>query len=521
MSDTNDLTRQKDIKKSRFPAVTSLADTAYVDAVLNGQNVKILLSDFIALFGTTGSIEQLGEVTGTPVLNISGTINQIRNIVNGPGVSASLSPQSGVQLGHNFTVDKTGAPIMKNETALSPTLRSLVAGSGISVALQNGFIQIALSGTPVTTKTVIVNEESDFPTAVAGVITLEAETQYLLTNDITTSSRFVLSSDTVVSGSDGTLITLTYSGSGVMFSSTDNSNKIKDIIIVCASGTFCNISCSACSNIFQAVGCRITCATAGTITGMYTVSFQNVLWNVTTDGLTFAGNNEIISFTQNIGSITSGTFVDLSTSTFSGFSLTNSFGVLSAGTTFISGLANSGNVNAGGLATVLNTRALGAGTPLSGVSESDALWEFFANSGINDSRDTILATNAGATVVIAATDTPVIIGATWVEQESSRFSLTAGGRFTYTGKGAFVTFHATITADIVTGTKIPCTFYFFKNGVEITDSGIRRDFTALNAGNFSLLWGDDLETGDYIEVFAENNSTTSDITIINAIVRFD
>jgi hypothetical protein len=253
---------------------------------------------------------------------------------------------------------------------------------------------------------------------------------------------------------------------------------------------------------------------------MFTSNFQNVIWNVITDGITFLNNNSIISFTQNIGQIASGKFVDLGSSTFDGFSFTSSFGVLAAGTVFLSGLADSGNVNAGGLATVFNTRALGDGTPLENISETDALWEFLANSGISDSRNTLLATNAGATVTIAVINTPVIVGATWVLEEESRFEGTAGGRFTYIGKGAFVSLHATISASIVTATD-DCTFYFFKNGNEITNSGIQRTLSAGANANLSLLWGDELETGDYIEIFAENNDTTVNITVDKAIVRFD
>jgi hypothetical protein len=253
---------------------------------------------------------------------------------------------------------------------------------------------------------------------------------------------------------------------------------------------------------------------------MFTASFDTVLWVAGTDGLTFLNNNVIISFFQNVGQIAAGTFLDLGTSTCTGLSFTNSFGTLAAGSTFISGLADSGNINAGGLATVFNTRALGDGTPLENISETDALWEFLANSGISDSRNTLLATNAGATVTIAVINTPVIVGATWVMAEESRFEGTAGGRFTYIGKGAFVSLHATISASIVTATD-ECTFYFFKNGSEITSSGIQRTLSAGANANLSLLWGDELETDDYIEIFAENNDTTVNITIDKAIVRFD
>lgn len=509
----------RDIKKSNFTQQTTIPSGATFDFVYNGANYKISYADMVASFGTVGTISQLGLSTATPILNIDGTDNQIRNIEDGPGVKASVSSHGGVKVEHNFTQGTTGAQILKNSTETQPIFRTILQGSGISVAEQNGYIQIALSATPVTTKTIIVNEEADFPAAVSGVITLEANTEYYMTNDITTSSRFVLGSSTVLTGSDGTLITLTYSGTGIMFTSVNNSNKIKDVIVSCTSGTFCAVSCASCQSVFQVVNTRVLCDTIGTIDGIYTASFQNIIWGVVTDGLTFLNNNSIISFFQNIGTLTAGTFVDLGTSTFDGFTFSNSQGELPAGTILISGAADSGNVNSGGFATVINTRATGLGTPLSGITTSDSLWEFFANNGITDSINSLLATNAGNTVTIAALNTPVIIGATWVSSHESRFEGTAGGRFTYTGKGAHVAISATITAELDgTPTDRNCTFYIFKNGTEVTSSGIQRKLVTGSPGNLSLVWQEDLATNDYLEIFVENNESTEDVIINSAIL---
>lgn len=513
----------KTVRKSQFigKEATDLTDSDSFDFVKNNQNFKVPLSELVKKFGVTGSLETLGEVTGIPVLVIDGTTNKIRNVVGNSGILASISPQDGLQLDHNFEADKTGLPVLADETTEKPKIRSLIQGSGISLAVVNGSIQIAASATPVTTKTVIVNEEADFPSPSAGVITLEADTFYFLTSDIVTVNRFVLQEDTVVGGSDGTLITLEYTGSGNMFTTVNCSNKLRDLIVKCDSGTVFDMTCGLGTGIFQSTNCRFSCATIGSFDGFFVVSFQNTYWQaITTDGFTFLNNNSIISFFQNIGSVSNGTFIDLGSSTFDGFSFTNSLGVLSAGTTFISGLVNSGNVNAGGLASVLNTRALGAGTALSGITSKDALWEFLANSGIPNSRNTMLAINTGTTVTISATNTPVIIGAAWVEQEVSRFTTTTGGRFTYTGNGAFIVLQATISADLATGVD-DCTFYFAKNGSVITDSGVLREIDAGDPGNLTLFWELELITNDYIEVFCENNDATANIIIVSAIVRFD
>lgn len=511
----------KDKKKSDFTAQTVVPSGTYFDFVLNGQNYKISASDMIAAFGTTGTISQKGDPTQTPILNIDGTDNQIRNLEDGSGVKASISPNGGALLDHNFQQDSTGAQILKNITAASPEFRSIVAGSGISVAEQNGFIQIAVSGTPVTTKTVIVNEEADFPTPVLGVITLEDDKSYFITNDITTANRFVLGSNTVVEGEDGTLITLTYSGSGTMFTSVDNSNKIRDIICSCTSGTFLDVSCSVGGSIFQILNSRVNCDTIGTVDGVSTVLFDMVAWAVTTDGITFQNALSLIAFTQNIGTISAGTFVDLGTCTTDGFTFINSQGTLSAGATFLSGAASSANINAGGLATVLNTRALGSGTALNGITTKDTLWEFFGNNGIDDSRTDCLLYNNGTTVTIAAANTPVQIGATWTEVSVSRFTTAADGTVTYVGKGDSVTFNATISATVTGTGPHDSTFYWAVNGSTVAASSVPGKLDNADAGNLSLLWAGDLSTNDTVSVWVENNDNNEDIVITKAVIRID
>ena len=172
--------QSRDIKKSNFIAQDTVADGDTFDFVTTGGvNRKITKEDLVTLFGLIGSIVQEGDVAGTPVLNKSGTVNNIRNIEDGPGVKASVSAQGGVKVEHDFVNDGVGAAIMKNPTDQTITMRSIVAGSGMAVSEQNGTIEVAVSAVPVTTKTVVVNELGDFPTAVGGVITLEDEIRYL------------------------------------------------------------------------------------------------------------------------------------------------------------------------------------------------------------------------------------------------------------------------------------------------------------------------------------------------------
>jgi len=130
-------------KKSQFVQQNTVLANSYLDYVVNGSNYKISYDNFVANLGVTGSIVQSGAVTGAPVLDVDGSVNKIRTIENGSGVLANVSAQNGIILSHNFTANADGLPILLNTTAASPTIASIVAGSGISVAaINDGGIQI-------------------------------------------------------------------------------------------------------------------------------------------------------------------------------------------------------------------------------------------------------------------------------------------------------------------------------------------------------------------------------------------
>jgi hypothetical protein len=124
-------------KKSDFVAQDTVLANSFMDYFVNNTNYRISYQDLVAGLGVTGSIVTTGDVSGSPVLEIDGTVNKIRNIENGSGIVTSITPTNGVKVSHNFTANADGLPILLNTTAASPTIASIVAGSGISVAAVN------------------------------------------------------------------------------------------------------------------------------------------------------------------------------------------------------------------------------------------------------------------------------------------------------------------------------------------------------------------------------------------------
>lgn len=507
------MTREKDIRKSDFIEITQSESGDYLDLVRNGQNFKIKQSNLVTDFGVTGSLVPVGGASAIPVLETIASVNNIRGMEGGSGISTTLSAQNGVSIQQNYDVDKGGVPIMINETALQPTLVSLEAGAGISVGASGKSIQIALSATPPSTKTVIVYEEADFPSPVGDLITLEPDTYYQVVADISTANRLKFQEGTILAGSDY-IITLAYTGVGIFINAADVNFKLTNISITAATGTIGDASSSTGAHFFRAFLCNFSGLNAGNIHNFAALLFNNCNFtSVTGTGLTFTGNFRIalfetVGFTMPSGT---GNAMTLGTATFDYLLLDK--GLLEINTTgyVISGLANSGNINAGGLGTIVNSRQFGTATFSDNITAFDDRWESQLNGDLYNSVDVLLATHAGATIAIASASTPVIIGATWTAIDNYRFTGVASGRFTYTGKGSHVSITASISGSAATATHT-YNFYIYKNSVQVTGSVVTRVFTT-SIGNVSMIWEELLDTNDYIEIWIENTTGNADFDL--------
>jgi len=173
-------------KKSEFVQQSTVLANSYLDYVVNGTNYKISYDNFVSGLGVTGTIVQEGAVTGTAILDVDGAVNQIRNLEAGPGIVTSVSAENGAKISHNFTAGADGLPILLNTTAASPTIASIVAGSGISVATVNDSgIEISSIGADIygqvtmqdnSTATNIVTQGS--PVKVAGTWAAQIESNF-------------------------------------------------------------------------------------------------------------------------------------------------------------------------------------------------------------------------------------------------------------------------------------------------------------------------------------------------------
>lgn len=520
----NDFTgRSQGRRKSRFPALTTIPSDATFDFVSNGTNYKITAADFFAALGVTGSIEQGGAETGTPVLDIQGSVNKIRNIENGSGVKAQVSPENGVTLSHNFLFDNTGAALSQDPSLPQPVLRSLTAGSGINVSASGGTIQISSTDVPASNKTVIVSTKSDFPAAVGGVITLADDTVYYIRNDINMGTdRFTLGDNTVIQGESRNVITITYTGTDFLFTTTVNPSAIKRLTIQATTGKM--IDCEVGSgNIFVMEDIIYNVDEFGLFNG--TGGFcrlSNVSGTVLTNGSTFSGTWAGCIFETTAATINGGVFYDLGTAVFDALYIQTHTVSLGAGTTFLSGLTNSGNLSVGSLASVTDGRFTSAGSVLSGVSTTDARWQFLLNDGIADTRtDGLLSLQGNATATtISVTGTPVKVAGTWAVELESQMTGDTTGRLTLdTEKDNRLPIGFSLTVEPVSGGTQQVAAYVAINGVAVTNSKRQGSASSGNPTSITGLWQADLSPTDYVEVWVANDSGTTNLLVSAGISR--
>lgn len=371
---------------------------------------------------------------------------------------------------------------------------------------------------PVTVRTA-----ADLPTPSVGVITLADRTEYFFAEDFTTSDRFVLGDKTLIRGPDSGLVTLTYTGTGVMFTST-KTWRIERIRVDCATGQFFSMIGTG-AEVIQAVDMTVvSCDIVGVIEDIAAAQISNTSFeDIKSDGIAFTGNVSTYISATDLIVLNGGTMFDLGTATFDNLSIGGAnTAILAAGTTFLSGAAASANINAGGLGSLEDTRFSGTGTRLSGVTTSDALWQFFSNDDIPDTRPCGLSSFNTPTTTTADQDTPTLIAGTWTVEDGSQFTMDTGGRGTYDGGKDFrASISCSVAVEAASGSNKNITVYVAKNGTIVSNSGITAQVSSNDPRTVGLMWEETLSTTNFIEIFVENNTDGVGLTVNKATMRLN
>jgi hypothetical protein len=251
---------------------------------------------------------------------------------------------------------------------------------------------------------------------------------------------------------------------------------------------------------------------------------------IAADGVTISGNtNWDTLLIDKVGiASTSGSFtgLDLGTAVFTtlraeSITMTGPVGAIS-----ITGLASSGNMVVNSLGTLTNNSIFGGIASDGTILPSDIRWAFRGNNFTMDSiDDALLAFNGNATETVIGAGSgddgnPIILTATWVLEDVSRFTSTTGGRATYIGER---TIHLPVDVAIGLvaaggGTK-DVTVYIALNGSVVANTGRTIQTSGSTPRTISIPWQLDLSKDDYLEVFVENNTDTINIIAESCTLR--
>jgi len=380
-------------------------------------------------------------------------------------------------------------------------------------------------------KTVYLSEEADFPNQTATTITLDANTSYVLMDSFSTAKSITVLDGVAFSSPAFTAHAITFTGSGVFMTAVDASIYIHDVqIIIGATNQAFDFSDTV-GQVYRFTALNLSVlggAKWGRFEDIRSLQCSNTTGLGVGLGIELVGAPLLVSLERLAFSSTSASFkgVDFGSATATVIEMNNLFFTAPAGAYGISGLASSGNVPAGRLATVSNSEFLAGMTDLENITTDDIRWRFSGNNPTADTQPDALTSfsgNATETVISASStdaSNAVLVAGTWVEVQSSLFSTTAAGRITYLAerdlKGPVDVSLGLISAG---GGAITVKIYLFFNGVAITASGIDVAISGSSPRTLSLPWQLTFEENDYIEVFVENQTNTTNIIVDHAFLR--
>lgn len=496
----------------------------------NGTIFNTTYANIATGLGVTGSLVSVGS--GTQVLTGTAPAYKIKTITGGNGISAGADISGGITFNVNIqnagnTSAGSGILVSGNTTPLA--LRRLKPGAGISVTQSADSLTISnsLATGGQSTQLVPVGELQDFPAAVGGAITLADNTNYQITTNISTASRFIMGAGTVISGLDPFITTLTYTGTGTMFSFTNGDAGIKEVGLTCENGTLFSAAGVTSGALFTRF-VRVNNVKDLGVLGHGNTNFQNVLIALHTgQGFTYGssvtdGRLSLMSVAV-LGSTSAvSTFLDLGTSTFKALLVEGvSFLSTVSGQTFLSGTTGGGNITAGEIGLVSRVTIDGDMAGLGGITLNDPGWDFSENNKIADTNpNAAFSLDATATTTIAASGTPVQVNGAFTTNSSQLYTVTAAGLATYNGRrDKFVTIDVSASFEPASGTNQEIFMQIAINGAVLPETKIVRRTSTGAPGAVSLAWVANISTGDNISVFVGNDSGANNIDINTLLVR--
>lgn len=492
---------------------------------------RVTVGDLALSLGLTGSLTSVGG-SGVDVLTGTAPDYEIRKIRGGNGITAQQNIQGGITINANLANAggaSAGERLIPNTDTDPIRFKRIKAGTGIELSADSQSITInnTQATGDVASQVVVVSTIDDFPSAVLGVITLADNTVYRLINTVSTSNRFVMGSDTIITSDDPYASTLAYTGTGTMLTTSNGNQSISEITLDCPNGTLIDTTGNTSGNLLmrwvRVLELKDFGAIEKPVSGLYDILIVLLTGaggiNYGTQTTARANLTELTVLSATNAALN---LVDLGTATFDAFVLTG-VQILStvAGQNFLSGAAASGNMTSGNIGLVRGVTIEGDMTALDTISTDDAGWDFSDNNTIADTDPhAVIYLNAEADTTIAAAGTPVQVNGTFTATDTQVYTAVASGTVTYNGRRpSFARVDTTISFEPVSGSNKDLFVQLAKNGTPVTGTKISRTASAGSAAVVSLDWGLELQESDEIALLVGNDSDTTNVTVFQALLR--
>ena len=417
---------------------------------------------------------------------------------------------------------------------LDPVNIGVVADDGLGDPLRTGFTKMnsneAALNVELIAKTfanaVIVKTAADFPAPITGEINLVDNTTYVIDDAVTITDEIVPGIGNSITSLAANSNELNYTGTGIMFKGANTGLFVSSVALRCANGTLQGFTDTAPlkTSVIEFAGVIIRqCKHIGLLTDIKQIRYFACTYeDIITTGHTFSGNIEQIfsgdtDFVNNsatpiydLGTVTADLIwvIDYQTT------LANASG------SFISGLADNGNLNVGGFGQAIIGLHLGPGTPFIGISPNDTEWNFKDINDVPDTNPDSLLSFSGNALATTINTLGVAekVNAVWTINQTSIFSAVTNGRVTYDASRSIAG-----PIDVQIGLRSVSGNFDAKVDIAVNGTvvsvGVPVAITASKPTLATVIWQSTFAKDDFVEVFVTNLDGTQNIVVESATFR--
>jgi hypothetical protein len=446
----------------------------------------------------------------------------------GSSAATLTLPDATTCTGRTYSIKNISAtipvPVLTIATTSSQTIDGIATSSlddlnEMITIISNGTNWNVVGVNPAKTRSnyVLVKSASDFPAPASGVITLVAGTLYEINGTIMLSSKINLNNCTIM-GRDRNNDKLIYTpASGELFTGSIGGSLLNLTLLTTSAGSkLFNLDAGgdATKSLLLQLVYVFNCDNVGLIKGFGFVIVQSVAFSTNTNGIIFQDINNLIEINpvwvgdnHNTYQKLVGTFDNIMI-TGAEIDVTSAFSGIGVDITGIISIIEGAQIK--------NSIFIGNGTYVLGSFSGK--WEV-ESYGLNTEKDDVASGNVyistPAATNFTAANTPIKLSGTTTALDLFRVTAPSSNKLTYTGtKGKRFLVICTLSMTSAGSNKI-YSIYLAKNGVILPESKqTRKTVAGTDQSPLSLSCTVLLTTNDYVEIWVENNTDATSMTVL-------